>query len=97
MNVVEFMGMQPTGPKVRNTVEDRAYREASPITHVTAKAAPILLIHGDADTAVPLDQSEIMEKHCRRSGCLLISSAFQAAHMVPLSPARRTRQITWAR
>ena len=35
---------------------------ASPINHVTADAAPFLLIHGDADQAVPLKQSEMMEE-----------------------------------
>ena len=31
---------------------------ASPIHHVRADAPPFLLIHGDADTAVPIAQSE---------------------------------------
>src|SRR5258706_3672532 len=60
MSVVEFMGMRPPEPKARNTVEDRAYREASPLHHVSPNAAPMLLIHGDADKSVPFEQSEMM-------------------------------------
>jgi len=68
MNVAEFMGMNRPDPKVRNTVEDRAYRQASPINHVSRSSAPILLIHGDADTSVPFEQSEMMEKALRTAG-----------------------------
>jgi acetyl esterase/lipase len=35
----------------------RMLRELSPVTHVTADAPPTILIHGDADKAVPLQQS----------------------------------------
>jgi acetyl esterase/lipase len=34
--------------------------EASPITHVTEDDPPFLLIHGDLDTTVPLEQSQLM-------------------------------------
>lgn len=33
-------------------------RDMSPIYHVTTNMAPVLILHGDADTLVPLDQSE---------------------------------------
>jgi acetyl esterase/lipase len=45
-----------------------AYAAASPVTHVTAKAPPTLLIHGDADTLVPLRQSTAMEALLGKSG-----------------------------
>jgi acetyl esterase/lipase len=35
-------------------------RQISPIYHVTAESAPTLIIHGDKDELVPLQQSEIM-------------------------------------
>jgi acetyl esterase/lipase len=35
-------------------------KKVSPITHVTAESAPTLLIHGDEDKLVPLQQSEVM-------------------------------------
>jgi acetyl esterase/lipase len=34
--------------------------QASPITHVTADDPPFLLIHGDRDELVPVDQSQLM-------------------------------------
>jgi acetyl esterase/lipase len=46
-------------------IEDEAkereiLKQISPISHVTAKSAPTLIIHGDADKLVPLQQSEIL-------------------------------------
>ncbi|AMY09471.1 putative esterase [Luteitalea pratensis] len=41
--------------------EWRLYRDASPVNSVTADDAPVLLIHGDKDTTVPLEHSEKME------------------------------------
>lgn len=46
-------------------VTDRARRfeiaaEVSPVTHITADAPPVLMIHGDADEIVPLYQSQIV-------------------------------------
>ena len=48
---------------------DRA-TEASPIEHVTADAPPMLLIHGDDDAWVPLDQSVRMAQALDRAGVL---------------------------
>lgn len=45
-----------------------AYAAASPITHVTEKSPPTLLIHGDADALVPLRQSTAMEALLGKSG-----------------------------
>jgi acetyl esterase/lipase len=46
----------------------KLYREGSPITYVTADDPPFLLLHGDADTTVPFQQSEIMEAALKRAG-----------------------------
>jgi acetyl esterase/lipase len=48
--------------------ENRQYRDASPVTHVTPDDPPMLLMHGDADTIVPLKQSEIMEGALKQAG-----------------------------
>lgn len=48
--------------------ENRQYRDASPLTHVTSDDPPMLLMHGDADTIVPLRQSEIMESALKQAG-----------------------------
>lgn len=46
-------------------IEDQERRKSigksiSPITHVTKDSAPALIIHGDADTLVPLQQAEVI-------------------------------------
>lgn len=41
---------------------------ASPVTHVSAKTPPILLIHGTADTTAPTGQSRAMETQLRAAG-----------------------------
>lgn len=43
-------------------------RELSPIDHITPALPPILIIHGDADTLVPLDQSERFTEQARAIG-----------------------------
>lgn len=48
--------------------ENRQYRDASPLTHVTRDDPPMLLMHGDADTIVPLRQSELMESALKQAG-----------------------------
>jgi acetyl esterase/lipase len=49
-------------------LENRQYREASPVTHVTADDAPMLLLHGDQDPIAPINQSEIMESALKQAG-----------------------------
>jgi acetyl esterase/lipase len=55
-------GARPEDP------ENRAYRQASPTTHVTADDAPMLLFHGDEDVIVPIQQSELMEATLKKAG-----------------------------
>ena len=43
-------------------------RQVSPIYHVTADSAPTLLIHGDKDELVPLQQSEVMLAKLKEAG-----------------------------
>ncbi len=41
---------------------------ANPITYIDASDAPFLIVHGDADTLVPIDQSRILLDALKRSG-----------------------------
>ena len=52
------------------TVEEipDVFREASPLTHVSPKTPPCLLIHGGADSIVPVEQSELLLNALRDSG-----------------------------
>ena len=43
-------------------------RLASPVEHINANAPPILLVHGDADDQVPVDQAYEMQAAYRKTG-----------------------------
>jgi len=53
---------------------DRALAEASPVMHIRPDAPPFLLIHGDADTVVPMVQSAHWQNALQAAGvpCNLI-------------------------
>ncbi len=43
-------------------------KKISPISHVSKENPPTLLIHGDADALVPLQQSQVMQKAMKEAG-----------------------------
>lgn len=43
-------------------------KQVSPIYHVTKRLPPVFIIHGDADTLVPLDQSERFQARAKEKG-----------------------------
>jgi acetyl esterase/lipase len=43
-------------------------RALSPITHVSAGTAPALIVHGDKDTLVPIQQAEVMIARLKEAG-----------------------------
>jgi acetyl esterase/lipase len=53
------------GPE--ETLAERV-RQASPVTYARADAPPVLLIHGDADTTVRIEQSRVLEAALRQAG-----------------------------
>jgi acetyl esterase/lipase len=57
------------GPKT-DTREGRAEqaRAVSTIHHVTARMAPTLVYHGEADSTVPIYQSQMLQKKCAEVG-----------------------------
>jgi len=54
--VVSFMDAP-----IDNTTVTAAWSAASPITHVTSRSPPVLLLHGDADKIIPYSQSVAMQ------------------------------------
>lgn len=57
------------GPQAKDLrVWKRIGHDTSPIFHVTSALPPIFIIHGDADTLVPLDQSERFKKRASEVG-----------------------------
>ena len=57
--VVSFMERAGTSD------DEKLYRAASPISHVAKSSPPVLLLHGDADTTVPYQQSVAFEAALR--------------------------------
>ena len=64
-NFVKAFGPQSTNLAVWKVIG----RELSPIYYVRSNLPPILILHGDADTLVPLDQSERFQAQAQESGC----------------------------
>ena len=48
-------------PPLQNPSDFEIYKQASPTNHVSSDDSPFLLIHGDADSVVPFEQSELMK------------------------------------
>ena len=60
---------QGFGPRAQTLDEWKVLgRELSPIYHITSALPPILIVHGDADTLVPLDQSERFVEQANAAG-----------------------------
>lgn len=51
-----------------NNVRDPALDAISPVLHVEAITAPVMLIHGRDDTVVPFRQSELMRNALKKAG-----------------------------
>ena len=61
---------KPAFGSASDTAEGRLIlgKEISPINFVTARMAPTLVVHGDADKLVPIYQAELFEKRCKEVG-----------------------------
>lgn len=63
------------GPRADASEDRRTLgKEISPINFVTSNSAPTLIIHGDLDRLVPIQQAKIFEERCRKENvrCKLI-------------------------
>lgn len=72
---IAMMGFEYADPAKRapgsvraDEAENIEYRRASPIANVTSDDAPMLLMHGDSDDTVPMEQSVRMEAALRQAG-----------------------------
>ena len=59
--VLDLMGARPED-------DPAAYRAASPLTHVGPDVPPTLVVHGDHDQVVPVEQSRALVAALRRAG-----------------------------
>ena len=62
---IPALGFDPKAPK--SDIE-ALMRTLSPITAVTAKYPPTLIVHGDADAVVPLQQAKAMDETLAKAG-----------------------------
>lgn len=62
---IPALGFDPKGP--RSDTEALA-KKLSPITYVTAKYPPTLIVHGDGDKIVPLQQAKDMDQALAKAG-----------------------------
>jgi|GEM_PF-2523780 len=44
------------------------WKAASPVTHITKSAPPIITIHGDLDSVVPYEQALLLDEACKKLG-----------------------------
>lgn len=71
-----------------------AYREASPISHVTPDDAPFLLVHGDADEVVPFETAEAMHRALREKGVAAdLERVPGGGHGIPPDPVAAARWL----
>lgn len=81
-------------------LENKLYRDASPVTHVTPDDAPTLLFHGDEDVVVPIKQSEIFEEALKKAGVRCVFSECLEAGTALIFGSRwvtGASRITWAK
>jgi acetyl esterase/lipase len=84
--------MRITDPEKRRAIG----RDISPIYHVTPRSAPTLIMHGDRDTAVPIQQSELFIAKLKKAGvdCKLVVKA-GARHDWTLDKMDMSTVIDW--
>jgi dipeptidyl aminopeptidase/acylaminoacyl peptidase len=59
------------GPRTDSEAERQIYgKEISPIYFVTSNLPPVVIIHGDADPIVPIQQSELFIQKAREVGAV---------------------------
>jgi acetyl esterase/lipase len=64
-----------------------AYKQASPVTHLSKDDPPLLILHGTADKTVPVMQSEMLHKAAKEAGIVtelvIIEGAPHTFHLQP--------------
>jgi acetyl esterase/lipase len=63
-------GGDPVGDLLGGPISQRegVARQASPLSHISPDDAPFLIMHGNADTVVPLNQSQVFAEALKKAG-----------------------------
>jgi acetyl esterase/lipase len=68
--------------------------KANPITYVTKEAAPFLILHGDKDSAVPYNQSELLTEALKKAGAEVTLQKIEGAgHGGPAFNSEENRKL----
>lgn len=62
----QLLGYEPGTPALEMDEGEKA--DVSPITHASADDPPVLLVHGDADSVVPLEHAEVLDEKLDATG-----------------------------
>jgi acetyl esterase/lipase len=73
---VKAFGPQATNPPAWKVIG----HELSPIFYVRSNLPPILIYHGDADTLVPLEQSQRFQAAAQKLGCTVELKVHHRGH-----------------
>ena len=65
---VWFLGVEIKADTEPESAEYKVAAEASPVSHVSSDDPPFLLLHGDADTTVPISNTERFSEALRAAG-----------------------------
>ena len=73
------------------------FRQNSPVTHVSARTPPTLVLHGARDRIVPLQQSELFASRLKESGVphKLIVFPDLAHELPPPEEERHAEVLSW--
>jgi acetyl esterase/lipase len=89
---VDIMGMRVENAGkllAANSVEYKAYKDASPLSHITKDAPPFLLMHGDADELVQFKNSEVMAEALKNAGVEVKLLVIPGGHHGPDFPGAK--------
>ncbi|KAK1599305.1 prolyl oligopeptidase [Colletotrichum navitas] len=64
----EYMGALVLDPGMTEAQKEERYRERSPLFHADRVGAPLFLLHGVADTVVPVEQARLVYKAVKDKG-----------------------------
>lgn len=73
------------------------YEKASPVTYVSKGDPPVLTLHGDKDTLVPVEQARVLDEKMKAAGLEHTLKVFEGAgHGFVGEQGKEANEMTWA-